>query len=266
MVDDRGAVELGGIHICPRDLFTVEVGDEAIVVINREDHLLCQGRGCQLEAVPYEDALVVFLHVVEHRRIVPVSIAEARGAGVPLPVVEVEPVPIFGRGLGPFEEAEFRPAIDERYPVFPGSFDRGDLYRVGFSGRSPDDIRCRPGPGVGFFVIRGATLKRGSQAIGRLRPGVRFSVVGEGDHVAAGCPELEQLSGIVEIAGKVSFERCSLEAIAVRKQVGIPGDHQVVVRGDGRFRRKNIGYRPSKQPPSNVDRAFAVIIELDEFP
>lgn len=104
-------VQVPGAHVRPRDLHPVRVGDEAVVVVHLEDEASRRRRVRDLERLPAEDAEVVPSHVVEHRRVIGIAVADARDPDLPSAIVESDVAHVVA---SPAIHDEIRTAVEVR--------------------------------------------------------------------------------------------------------------------------------------------------------
>ena len=252
VVDDGRAVKLNGIEVGPGHLLSIDIGNEAVVIIGRQDGGLHQVKVVDLKAVPEKYGQVIARHVIKDSGIVVIPVAEPCRAGFPAAVVEVVCLPVLRRRLGASEVAEFGAPLNPGGAVGLGGVAVDDSHRVLPGGGAPYRGRGGPAARVGFFQCRGDALERGPESIGGLRPEVRFSVVDEGHHVAQWRPELQELAGIVEVAGEVAVEGVSWEVIAGGQQVRIGSDDKEAPGLHDASLWEHIGDRTAEEPSADV--------------
>ena len=265
MVDGGRAVKLNSIEVGPGNLHSIDIGNEAVVIIDRQDRCGYKVKIADLKAPPEKYGQVILRHVSKDGGVVIVSVAETCRAGFPAAVVEISALPVLRRSLGTLEVAELGTPFNPRGAVGLWSVAVDDSHGVLPRRGSPYRYRGGPSARVRFFQCRRDALERGPESIGGLRPQVRLAVVDEGHHVAQWCPELEQFACIVEVAGKVALEGISREVVAACQQVCIGGDDKEPAGLHDASLGEYIGGRAAEEPPADVYISRAVIVQLHEL-
>jgi len=183
---------------------------------------------------------------------------------LPVAVVEVVTVPSDGRLADSTEEAPSRSWRDDLADT-GGRWRLDDADGVGAS-RGAADVDGRvPCERVAVLEERRASLERGAEAIGRLRPGVAVVVLEVGDQVAAVGMEPQRVAVVLEATLEVSDDAVHRQVVAVHDQHVVPCDNQKPPGRDYRARGEDMGDSAVKEPPADVGVVLPEVVELDEL-